>query len=129
VSGQRWDPSTLRRRQGPDGATYLEPTQPICDFCLGPDPTWEFPAARMPIKGHPLIDQSDDEWGACDECKALIEAHKLGPLVERCVEGQLAMEIPANFAKLSPALLRRTLRENLLRFMDARRGPAVPYRV
>jgi hypothetical protein len=60
----------------------------VCDFCLGPGPTWEFPAAPMPIVGHATIGASDDEWAACDECAALVTASRLGELVERCVQRQ-----------------------------------------
>lgn len=128
MSGHRWDPGNLERHER-DGATYMDAKQPVCDFCLGPDPRWQYPAAPMPIQGHPLIDESDDEWCACDECKLLIEAHNLEGLLERCLELHMAMEIPADYRKPPRSVVRRTLRENLLRFMDARRGPPEPFRV
>jgi hypothetical protein len=126
VTERRWDPSTFERITFHGHPAY-KPTTPMCDFCLHPDVRWEYPATRMPVVGHALITHSEDEWGACDECKNLIEAHKLGPLVERCVKGQQEADFPAEYTTPPLAIMRRQMRENLLRFMDARTGPPRPW--
>jgi hypothetical protein len=106
----------------------VEASTPVCDFCLSPDVRWEFPATNMPLKGHPLINESEGEWAACDGCKDLVAAHKLGPLVERCIKGMQEAARPG-YAHAKPLpIWRRELRENLLRFMDARTGPPREYR-
>lgn len=123
---RRWDPAAFERIEK-DGKTYLTAREEVCDFCLASDPTWEYPATDMPVKGHPLIDESTGEWAACDECHALIEAKKLGALVERCAQAQLGAETPADVHAPPLPILRRQLRENMLRFFDARTGPARPF--
>lgn len=96
----------------------------VCDFCLEPDPAWTYPAALMEVIGHPVITHSDDEWGACDECHRLIEAHDLGGLVERTVTMQPRHHPPDPLVRYPPLpLFRRLARRNILRFMDARTGP------
>jgi hypothetical protein len=104
----------VRRRKGDE----------VCDFCLKPHPTWSYPAAPMEIVGHHAMSGSDDEWAACDECHALIEAHNLGGLVERVVAMQ-PVHRPADDVIYYPPVpvARRKARQNLLRFMDARTGP------
>lgn len=127
MSAPSWDPREFKITTRPDGRKVIESPQPFCDFCLSADVKWEFPATTMPIVGHPLIGESQDEWAACDGCRELVDAHKLGALVERCIAGHKAAERPA-FVKIKPMpIWRRELRENLLRFMDARTGPARPY--
>ena len=107
---------------------HLQTDVPICDFCLGPNPTWEYPAVDMPIKGHPFIDRTDDEWAACEECHRLLQQHSLGALVERCCRAQIVLAQTAPNVVVPPLpILRRQLRENLLRFMDARSAPARPF--
>ncbi|WP_028058276.1 hypothetical protein [Candidatus Solirubrobacter pratensis] len=126
-----YDP--LYERYEENGRTYVRRAdhQIVCDFCLAPDPTWGYPAAEMEIVGqHPGgVNRSDDDWSACEECHALIEAHNVGGLVERMATFQ-PVHVPPNpvlgiyYAPLP--LRRRVHRRNVLRFMDARKGP--PYR-
>lgn len=123
---RRWDPRTFKRTEG-DGETFVEAPEPMCDFCLAPDPTWEYPAARMPLQGHPIIDVSEGAWAACDECHALVERADLGALVERSIQGQEQAETPAFVAMQDVYKLRSQLRHNILRFFDARTGPAQPF--
>lgn len=126
----RWHPDQFEPAFRDDGTLIMRRTDnvEVCDFCLTPGPTWEYPAAPMEIVGHPLIDRSDDEWGACDECHRLIEAHNIGALVERLVKVQGQHQIGPD-VKLKPLpLARREARQNILRFMDARLGPAREYR-
>lgn len=123
---RRWDPRDFNRTvEG--GREIITPRgEPMCDFCLLRGPTWEYPATLMPLKGHPLVDATDDEWGACDECHDLIEAKRIGPLVERCVNGHI--EAATAGVRVPPTpILRRELREKLLRFFDARTGPPRAY--
>lgn len=107
--------------------------QPVCDFCLGPDPSWEYPAAPMPIKGAPAWGQTDDEWAACDECSRLIDQSSIGALVERCVHRHRELwpdgmpSADGSEVRHPPLpIARRKFRENFLRFLDARRGPRRP---
>jgi hypothetical protein len=115
------------------GDVRVELSEPVCDFCLAPRPTWEYPAARMPILGHPVITDSDDEWLACDACHALIEARNIAELVEFSLAGQVKHVPPGAIKAGGMAIYppmpirRRTQRENLRRFLDARCGPARPF--
>lgn len=124
---RRWDPADFTYTKRDDGRTVVDTANPVCDFCLSPDVTWEFPATSMPLVGHPLIGESEGEWAACNGCKELIEAHRLGPLVERAIAGHKAAERPTGVRIKPMPIWRRELRENLLRFMDARTGPARPF--
>lgn len=123
---RRWDPGTFKRTEG-TGETFLEAPEPMCDFCLSPDVTWEFPATRMPLQGHPLIDVSEGAWAACDDCRRLVESTQIGALVERSIKGQEQAETPGYVEMQNVYKLRRQLRENILRFLDARTGPARPF--
>lgn len=96
----------------------------LCDFCLTPNPPWVYPAAPMEITAHPYMTMSDTDWGACDECRSLIDASNIEGLVARCVRVQQEND-PGKPGDYPPyekcaALLRR----QFLRFMDARNGPA-----
>jgi hypothetical protein len=103
----------------------------VCDFCLAPDPPWSYPQAPMPIVGHAVITHSDDDWGACDGCHELIQRGTIGKLVRRAVEEQRrhvpeGTRLPdgiVRYPSLSQSLM--LMRENVLRFMDARNGPPV----
>lgn len=113
---------------------YL-PGGPACDFCLTPfadvREAWTYPAAPMPVVGHPVITDSPDDWAACEICHKLIEAKRLGALVEWALAQQERMApegtIKGDHVVTYPpmAIRRRRFRENLLRFFDARTGP--PY--
>lgn len=126
----RWHPDQFERAVADDGSARMLRTDgvEVCDFCLTPNPTWEYPAAPMEIVGHPLINRSDDEWGACDDCHRLIEAHKIGALVERLVKVQGEHQIGPGVSLKPLPVARREARHNILRFMDARLGPAREYR-
>lgn len=102
----------------------------VCDFCLTPDPAWEYPARRMEIVGHPVIDISDDEWGACDRCRQLIDAQNFPALVRHAVRTQRKL-VPDGTVRDEKVVRYPPLRQheqllmrNVLRFMDARSGPA-----
>lgn len=100
-----------------------------CDFCLARidyATVWTYPCAPMPIVGSTgrVIDASDDEWAVCPDCHELIQASRIGTLIERCVTLQPVHEPPSEIAYYPPlALRRRWMRENVLRFLDARLGP------
>jgi hypothetical protein len=99
----------------------------VCDFCLTPDPTWSYPTAPMPIAGHPVIGASD--WGVCDKCHELLKAGNIGALVRHAVAEQRRQVPPGTV--LADGLVTyppigtayAVMRENVLRFMDARNGP------
>lgn len=104
----------------------------VCDFCLTPNPTWSYPTAPMPIQGHPVITASDDDWGVCNRCHELIKAGNIGALVRHAVDTQRQQVPPGTM--LADGLVTypslgasyALMRENVLRFMDARNGPPVP---
>jgi hypothetical protein len=123
---RRWDPGTFKRTKE-HGETFVEAPEPMCDFCLSPDVTWEYPATRMPLVGHPIIDVSEGAWAACDGCYRLVEDKQIGALVERSIKGQEQAETPGYVAMQDIYKLRRQLRDNILRFFDARTGPARPF--
>lgn len=101
----------------------------VCDFCLIEGPTWDYPAGEMEIVGHPLINRSDDEWGACDECHDLIEAGNVNGLVYRMVYIHRWHDHGGDprIQNQPLALARRNARTNVLAFLDARTGPAQRY--
>lgn len=102
--------------------------QPVCDFCLAPwHDEWTYPAAPMPIVGGPVIGGSDDDFAVCEECHRLLQASRIGELVERIVTMQPINEPPNEWRTYKPKpIARRAARENVLRFLDARKAP--PYR-
>jgi hypothetical protein len=110
------------------GRQYVTRDQPVCDFCLAPwQEAWTYPAAEMPIVGGAIIGGSDDDWAVCDECHRLLAASRIGELVERMVEFQPINAPDNEWRHYGPkALHRRYARENVMRFLDARRAP--PYR-
>jgi hypothetical protein len=100
-----------------------------CDFCLALidyATVWTYPCAPMPIVGPAgrVIQATDDDWAVCPDCHALIQGSKIGALVERAVTQQPINEPPNTLIRYGPVPMRRRwMRENVLRFMDARTGP------
>lgn len=100
----------------------------VCDFCMTPNPTWEYPAGEVEITVNPVITNSDDSWGACDECHKLIEAGDMEALAVRSDSVQRALHPPNDEYYYPPRnAARRMLIEHFSRFMAARTGPAIPY--
>jgi hypothetical protein len=111
-----------------------------CDFCLAPDlgaisPSWVYPAAPMEIVGSPF-GGSPDDWLACEACHRLIEASNINGLADRIVDMQPIHEPPGSVTDVAGGGViayghrdarRRAALRNILRFMDARRGPARPH--
>lgn len=56
-----------------------------CDFCAGPDKVhWAYPVGAFEtIAGGATVLVPATLWSACDPCKSLIDADKLGDLVDR----------------------------------------------
>jgi hypothetical protein len=110
------------------GRQYLTRDTPVCDFCLTPwEDAWTYPAAEMPIVGGAIIEGTDDDWAVCDDCHRLLQRTAIGELVERMVKLQPINEPPNEWRRYKPLpIARRLARENVLRFLDARRG--LPYR-
>jgi hypothetical protein len=105
----------------------------ICDFCLGPDPRWTYPAAPMELVSA-IFDATDDDWAVCDDCHRLLTAGDLIGLADRIVR-----EHPRNVPPGSrrdggivtyphPAVPRLTARAKVLRLLDARAGAPTPMR-
>lgn len=122
------------RAERHDRFTYLIPEegQERCDFCLmlRPEPSWTYPTAPMELESptrnpiQAVFDGTDDDWLVCQACHELVQSSGIGALVERIVNLQ-PMHRPADEAVYYPPvpLRRRAARQNVLRFMDARRGP------
>lgn len=110
------------------GHQHVRRARPVCDFCLVPwEDAWTYPAVEMPIVGHALINASNDDWAVCDECHRLLQGSRIGELVERIVTMQPIHEPPNEWRRYRPTpIARRVARENVLRFLDARKAP--PYR-
>lgn len=62
--------------------TEVDTTEPflVCDFCLAPDPPWEYPAKTTML---PAGTESLGSWCACDACRELIDADKREELASR----------------------------------------------
>jgi hypothetical protein len=132
VSERFLDPfgRTLFQRPRPDGSLDLEiaPGQWVCDFCCNPGPTWQYPCGPVLLAGNPNATASDDEWAACDECRALIDARNVGSLVERIVAEQARQPLAAAYTQRPLSQRRRLARENVVAFLRAQTGPARPIR-
>jgi hypothetical protein len=103
----------------------LKGGQTVCDFCLAPNPEWSYPCQEVDIIGHAVINRSDDDWGACDECHALIEADAMDKLVDRMVKWQKIHRPPSGAWGYPPEhLMWAFLHQNVLSFMKGRTGPA-----
>lgn len=107
--------------------------EPVCDFCLAPNPEWEFPADPTLVPAA-RVDLSPDEWAACGECRELIDEGDVDALVVRIVDKQ-PVHVPEGTRREggwvhygSASSRRRAARENVASFMRARSGPSRPYR-
>jgi hypothetical protein len=79
-------------------------SDPVCDFCLRPGPTWTFQAESFRL-GHVAIDEfgdtlslpdfvSSEDWAACDRCREIVEANDptylaLVLVSEKVAQGQI----------------------------------------
>lgn len=111
-----------------DGTKVLEvaPGQEVCDFCLTPEPTWEYPCGPMSFPSmHPDdVNASDDEWAACDTCHELIEGGYMMRLAQHMVRTQ------AGIAKTDLANEGRATAIAIMmieKFLAARQGEARPF--
>lgn len=120
------------------GERSLSRFDPICDFCCG-DPKefpirWSYPAGLVPLVLQPAgAEMSNDAWGACDECHALIEAGEYEKLADRCLEIQMQrFPVPALKAaqpKQREEILASVKRDMLIqfeKFQAKRKGEAIP---
>jgi len=119
---------TFFEQPRPEGGLYLEPApgQRVCDFCMTPNPAWEYPCGIVAIVGNPNITASDDEWAACDACHASIEAGNILKMVAGMVRRQ--NQQPLHPAFRSPPLKQQHAIQNanVRAFLAARTGPARP---
>lgn len=110
-------------REVADGVKEISvaPGDEVCDFCLAPNPTWEYPAGQVEIDlPHPdNINRSRDEWAACDACHDLIERGPLIRLAVRICHEQLGDHVHP--VELAAAM------NQVRRFGDARTGEARPF--
>ena len=76
----------------PDGGILVSPESgaEVCDFCTGPDPTWEYPC--QDFQSSPFA-TSLGSWAACEACALLIEAGDWDELRDRALAG--APKIPS----------------------------------
>lgn len=103
------------------------PGQVVCDFCGAPSVAWSYPCGEMPIVGHHVITRTDDDWAACDNCHALIEAGNIDRMARAMVERQRKNVNNPAFIPLPRRRALRNQRINLIRFMKARIGDAEPW--
>lgn len=113
-----------------EGRLHLGRVDAVCDFCLAPDPAWEFPAGPVQVAGHHAITDSIDGWAACDHCHELIEADRIAELVFEAPRRQrehvpAGTVMPDGVVQYPPLDVGRALMlVNIARFINARRGPA-----
>lgn len=97
------------------------PGQPVCDFCLGRDPIWDYPADDVVVvdMDHKGVNTTEyyGVWCACEPCAALIEAKDEKGLAERAAAGNGAFH--PNGVKVFGFLVHQ--------FMKARTGPRTPF--
>jgi hypothetical protein len=106
---------------------------PVCDFCLRPDPEWEYPAAPVPLPTHPTFTVSLDNFGACEDCRWLIDTRDLEGLAHRIVtlqphhvpEGTVVDDGVVHYRPLLSRL--HDARLAVAVFMAAKQGPAMRY--
>lgn len=65
-------PTEVVWSQLPDGNIVTQPAgEEVCDFCMGPDPVWEYDCRDFQYgQGAASL----GSWGACEVCSRLIEA-------------------------------------------------------
>lgn len=116
-----------------EGKNRVGRKTPICDFCCG-DPEefpirWSYPVGFMPINLGGVMTRSDDDWGACAECHALIEQlpRSRAALLARIVTVQFDTYAPDTEISASDMTrLLSNLAVHIANFEAARLGPAVP---
>jgi hypothetical protein len=105
----------------------------ICDFCLGPDPVWDYPTAPIhDIEGpSPFTALAGDGFACCRACHALLLRGDIVGLAERIVREQ-PVNVPPGSEKDGGIVVyphrgahRGYAMQAILRFMDARTGPPV----
>lgn len=99
----------------------------ICDFCSQRKPlTWSYPCGEVDLRElkNPLMTHSNDDWAACEECHALIEADDIEGLISYMLD-QLLGESIKEMPLVGLVNVRRDMRKHLERFSAARTGPAV----
>lgn len=70
-----------RKRLSPDVVVELKADTVMCDFCSQPNPRWVYPAKDF---GEIVTKfASVGDWGACEECKQLIQAGDWDTLAQR----------------------------------------------
>lgn len=119
-----------------DAVVYTDPLtgrrcvsrfEPMCDFCSqrGPLP-WSYPCDVVDLRemDNPVMTHSADDWAACEDCHALIEADDIEGLISLMLNRVLADSIE-EMSVNQLANARRQLRRHLARFSAARTGPAV----
>lgn len=108
-----------------DRVQEVAPGQHVCDFCLSPNPTWEYPCGyvelMVPIPGEG-IDSSNDPWAACERCHELIEAGYYDTLVSHCADTQGKLQLAPGFFPLPRRERVKILRHNVREFKRARQG-------
>jgi hypothetical protein len=103
----------------------------ICDFCLGPDPAWDYPTAPIDhIDGpSPFSALAGDGFAVCTACHVLLVRGDTVALADRIVREQ-PINVPPGSEQDGgvvvyphPAARRGYAMQAILRFMDARLGP------
>lgn len=107
---QENSPKSVRVVASGDTETTVElagKSRPVCDFCstvsnAGEDKVYEARDITVAIGG-PLGDHaSRGNWGACQECAALIDADNRKGLLDRAVKcmAKVAPEMPAELIRM-----------------------------
>src|SRR5262245_52188951 len=92
----------------------------VCDFCLAPDPPWEYRVRDATVM-LPGITESLGTWLACEICRPLIDQNERAALAERSASNASAL---TGF-KLSAVLARQTQEI----FFEQKVGEARPVKI
>lgn len=101
----------------------------VCDFCLVPHPTWDFPCGEVGASVGDTVMISYSDWASCNTCKELIDADQYPALVERILHNRINVD-PTWMERMeqSPALMlvsRASLTQQMNDFRQARTGPPI----
>ena len=92
-----------------------------CDFCFAADPAWVYPCETFDMDDYGIEMGSSGDWGACDECRAIIDGGELDKLVYRVMHES---PVYTGFKGYQRDRMTAMLTVWLRRFMEHRMGVA-----
>lgn len=96
--------------------------RPVCDFCSGP-PAWRYPAETFNAnRGEPMLQISEGDWLACDECAALIQRKEWNALARRGLQTPMAKSAVGLLGEKKVLVMTRELHQKFRRHRRGRVG-------